>query len=70
MEESDSDSDSEKAWSYDATQVTKLYMFRAKQGFCPFVGRQAKKKQQVESESEESEAVEVQCAATVTHESE
>ena len=32
MEESDSDSDSEKAWSYDATQVTKLYMFRAKLG--------------------------------------
>ena len=27
MEESDSDSDSEKAWSYDATQVTKPNKF-------------------------------------------
>ena len=43
----------------------------SKTSFFPFVGQwQAKKKQQVESDSEESEAVEAQCAATVTHESE
>lgn len=65
MEESDSDSDSEKAWSYDATgdQVNHV---SSKTSFCLFVGQwQAKKKQQVESDSEESEAVEAQCAATV-----
>lgn len=43
MEESDSDSDSEKAWSYDATQVTKLYMFRAKQVFVRSLGGRPRK---------------------------